>query len=342
MSSNATTPACSGADCFFSSSGRPPYIFFGVSALFAVAVVLLQTGVIVFHIRGAGMSRPQVLATFVLLWSSVVLRAVWFMLRACDRDGVAEHFVNRFSVMLFFSGFSLYLQTWVRFVGVTSGRLGGGHSSDLAATLSRTCDFVGGPASCFSSSKAWLWNLVLNVSNWVVIFSLSFASQFGDCKPCQNWGYIVLSIECFLLSVGFLQFGSRMYARLRNPGRRNPRIQTIARKVLIVLSVCCACFAVRSVFWLWEPVSGNYSPEGTYPFLHYTVTGLVPSVVLFAVMAPAGRSPSQRTGMSSLSNRGQKQSSVEKDQSSKSAETMEEEGVVDDDAVSVEISHSSD
>jgi len=120
------TAYCVGDNCFFSAAGRPPYAFFGASALLAGAVVVLQTGVLAFHVRGSGAARPQVLATFVLLYISAVLRGVWFSLRASDRDGVPEHFVNRFSVLLFFSGFSMYLQTWVRFVGATSGRLGGG------------------------------------------------------------------------------------------------------------------------------------------------------------------------------------------------------------------------
>jgi hypothetical protein len=333
------TAYCVGDNCFFSAAGRPPYAFFGASALLAGAVVVLQTGVLAFHVRGSGAARPQVLATFVLLYISAVLRGVWFSLRASDRDGVPEHFVNRFSVLLFFSGFSMYLQTWVRFVGATSGRLGGGgRASEVATTLRRAC-----PA--FTSSKAWLWNLGLNGVNWAVVFSLSFASEFGGCKPCKNWGYIVLSVECFLLSVGFLFFGSRMYGRLRDPGRRNARIRLIARKVLAVLCVCCVCFGVRSVFWLWEPISGKYSPEGTYPFMHYTVTGLVPSVVLFGVMAPAGRAPpSSRDGTSSssLSNHG-RINKLSSNKSKNDAEAQQEgkqmadAGVVGGEAVSVEI-----
>ena len=37
----------------------------------------------------------------------------------------------------------------------------------------------------------------------------------------------------------------------------------------------------------WHPVSGHYSPKGTYPFLQYTFTELIPSAVLFIVVAPS-------------------------------------------------------
>ena len=294
------TLACMGAGCFFSSTGQPPCVYFGVSALLAFAVFLLQTGVVVFHVRATGTARPHVLTTFLLLWMSVLLRGVWFTQRASNRDGISEHFINRFSVLLFFSGFSMYLQMWVRFVHATSGF--GSRPSEVATTMR---ELLGSCLNCISCSirtretPSWVWNLSLNACNWVLVFALSFASELGGCEACKNWGYILLSLECFLLSVGFLVFGSRMYARLRDPGRFNMRVRLIAMKVLCVLSVCCVCFGVRTIFWLWEPISGNFSPNGTYPFMHYTVTGLVPSLVLFVIMAPAGRVQRMQLGVAS-------------------------------------------
>ena len=240
-SSTVAEPACVGAGCFFSSAGQPPYVYFGVSAIFAFIVTFLQTAVIFFHVRGVGNSRPRVLATFVLLWFSVLLRGVWFALRACDQDAMAEHYLNRLSMLLFFSGFTTYLQTWVQFIIATDGKFGDRPSELVVAVRSCLCESL-------VYSKPWVWNLLLNVSNWVVVFSLSFALHFGGCDSCKNWGYMVLSFECFLLSVGFLVFGLRMYLRLWDPSRHNDNIKLIARKVLCVLCVLCVCFGVRTVF----------------------------------------------------------------------------------------------
>ena len=92
-----------------------------------------------------------------------------------------------------------------------------------------------------------------------------------------------------------------MYLELRGNGRRgggvaqrhiSERVRFIGRKVLVVMCICAFMFLLRSIFWMWKPVTGEYSPAGTYPFFHYTLTGLIPNVVLFLVVAP----PATRSG----------------------------------------------
>ena len=57
--------------------------------------------------------QPYVTLTFGMLALACVLRACWLTLRACGWDGELEHFINRFAMYILFSGFTVYLQTWL-------------------------------------------------------------------------------------------------------------------------------------------------------------------------------------------------------------------------------------
>ena len=79
-----------------------------------------------------------------------------------------------------------------------------------------------------------------------------------------------------------------MFDTLKNRG-----VKTVVRKLNAVMIICSVSFLIRSVFWLWEPVSHVYSPKGTYPLVHYTFTGLIPAVLLFLVVAPGSKKKKQ-------------------------------------------------
>ena len=236
--------------------------------------------------------RSIIITSMSLLNFSVLFRAIWFTLRACNIDTIFVHFINRFSVGFFFSGFTCYVQTWFNFL----------HRMNLSGfgrNRGRNSNF-GMPSSSSlflpTLKSAWKFNIGLNVLIWIILFSLSIAFYAGSCSRCKVTGYILISVMLWLLSLGFLIFGSKMYLELRGRGSGggrsgnqrliSKRIQLIGRKVVVVMCTCSFMFLLRSIFWLWEPISGTYSPAGTYPFLHYTVTGLLPNIVLFLVVAP--------------------------------------------------------
>ena len=50
--------------------------------------------------------------------------------------------------------------------------------------------------------------------------------------------------------------------------------------------VCTGMFLTRAVFWAWYPVSRYLTPRGIYPWGFYTVVELVPTMLLFFVLAP--------------------------------------------------------
>ena len=283
-----TNSTCEGINCFFSTSGTVPYIYFGTSSISAWIVFLFQLFTLFANTR-MNTKRRVIITSMTFLNFSVLFRAIWFTLRACDIDTTFVHFINRLSVGFFFSGFTCYVQTWLNFL----------HRMNLSGFGRNSTGLPSSSSSLLPTLKsAWKFNIGLNVLIWIVLFSLSIAFYVGACPRCKVTGYILISIMLWLLSLGFLIFGSKMYLQLRGRGgsgsnRSDPhqrviskRVQLIGRKVVVVMCTCSFMFLVRSIFWLWEPVSGTYSPAGTYPFLHYTVTGLLPNIVLFLVVAP--------------------------------------------------------
>ncbi len=308
---NATAAGCTGCGCFFADSGSVPFGYFGGSAVAAFLVLAFQLLVVATHLRGSGCTRRSVAISLTCLLLATALRGAWFSLRACGSDDAAEHWINRFSTLMFFTGFSTYLETWILFLRQTR-TLGGRSSSEFAGgSGGQTVCFD----YCFSLQASRAWNVGINLAVWLCILSLSAAfwadydaaaQESRSCPRCGAAGYTVISVVCLLISLLFIGVGHSMYATLKSAGSGNRRIMAVARKVVIVGSVCAVCFLLRSVFWLWEPVSGQFSPPGSYPFLHYTVTGLLPTLVLNVVLAPAGKAPVRRRpgGQSNVGMRG--------------------------------------
>ena len=273
MSSSNTT-VCVGFGCFFSIEGQVPFIYFGVSAILSWMVFLFQVGALVNHARSTLLrSRVVVLSALCLLCLSVFFRAIWMTLKATHSvEWEWLHFINRLSLMLFFSAFTLYIQSWVNFLK-RRNRTG-------------------------ALDALWKINLALNVLMWSLNFGLSIAyywhidpenrHQSLSCPPCRESSYILTSILLWVLSVLFIVFGTQMFDTLKNRG-----VKTVVRKLNAVMIICSVSFLIRSVFWLWEPVSHVYSPKGTYPLVHYTFTGLIPAVLLFLVVAPGSKKKKQ-------------------------------------------------
>lgn len=268
--------ACEGCHCFLSYEGYVPYVYFGSSAICAWGVWLFQCAVMAHHVISNRWTKKSILASMVLLFLSVLCRAIWLSMRACGYDDIPMQYVNRFSSLTYFSGFTLYLQTWYLFL-----------ASSKKMNKVAESDPVAHAGVCLS-------NGILNAIVWICVFGLSVAywtkhdgQKSVSCPYCDELGYIFVSMGCMLVSIGFLYFGARMYCTLRKVSS-NKQIRQIAKKVVIVASICFVCFSLRSIFWLWKPVAGEYSPKGTYPFMHYTVTELIPSIVLFIVLAQIG------------------------------------------------------
>lgn len=63
-----------------------------------------------------------------------------------------------------------------------------------------------------------------------------------------------------------------------------------ARKILIATVVCVVCFLVRSIFWLYEPITDSTlgsADKYLYPWLYYNVPELVPGVAMMLLIAPS-------------------------------------------------------
>eukprot|EP00467_Chlorarachnion_reptans_P006320 CAMPEP_0114510484 /NCGR_PEP_ID=MMETSP0109-20121206/13821_1 /TAXON_ID=29199 /ORGANISM="Chlorarachnion reptans, Strain CCCM449" /LENGTH=276 /DNA_ID=CAMNT_0001689813 /DNA_START=496 /DNA_END=1329 /DNA_ORIENTATION=+ len=214
-----------------------------------------------------------------VLVAATGLHAIWFTLRACQFNGEAEHFINRLALLLFFSGFTIYLQSWIVFLYAT---------------------WPGSGTRLHTRRKLiYSVNGALNAVVWIIVFALSIAYFWGgrgsddvshSCDKCYYAGILLIAFTCFVLAAGYLLFGLTLYCSLQkivnHSNGKCVEMRRAMRKVLFVGIVCTVFFALRCIFWMWEPVTGNYSPEGTYPWLFYTVVELVPMLSLLITIAP--------------------------------------------------------
>ena len=134
---------------------------------------------------------------------------------------------------------------------------------------------------------SWLW---LNGFVWTVIIGLNVhivarysAHDYTDALRTAD--SIALSVATLVLTFGVTFYGFRISTVLFS-SKGNARVAALKWKIVATAVVCTVCFTLRSVFWLWEPITGEYSPHGTYPWLFYTCNELLPSLMLFLSLAP--------------------------------------------------------
>eukprot|EP01111_Echinosteliopsis_oligospora_P010498 TRINITY_DN3280_c0_g1_i1.p1 TRINITY_DN3280_c0_g1~~TRINITY_DN3280_c0_g1_i1.p1 ORF type:complete len:173 (+),score=21.24 TRINITY_DN3280_c0_g1_i1:587-1105(+) len=102
--------------------------------------------------------------------------------------------------------------------------------------------------------------------------------------PSYIFGFYFLVISSFIISLGFLVYGVRLYLMHRlareweeNHGQRRREIT----KVLLCTLIFSLCFISRGLVFLWWPVFKTKLDPSLFMALAYYVPELVPSIIEF-------------------------------------------------------------
>lgn len=198
---------------------------------------------------------------FLILFT--VLRLLWFTERYLDKDGWAVYFANRLAQLFLFSGFSLYLESWVIVVRQSSGQR-----------------LVRGKDDTDVLDKA-TW--IINLSVWALVFALSMSHFATEKGALYNSGGVVLAALTLALMLVVMFFGYLMQDAMSMV--QLEAVQRLRRSIIVTSIVCFVCFSTRTAIWLYHPLSGHRSPYWTYPWLFYTCVEIPPVVALFGTLA---------------------------------------------------------
>jgi len=72
------------------------------------------------------------------------------------------------------------------------------------------------------------------------------------------------------------------------------RLHMATLRVVAVSGICFGCFTARFGFWLYEPITGEYAAQWTYPTMFYTFPEVCPTFVLFVSMLSTLETDGQR------------------------------------------------
>lgn len=106
-----------------------------------------------------------------------------------------------------------------------------------------------------------------------------------------------------VLAIAFLVLGHRLRRRLMMLYERtqSAMASNTAKKIMLAAAVCSICFFVRSVFWMWAPVTGDVlgGADSTvnsivYPWFYYEVPEILPGIAMMHLIAPRPQSTSAK------------------------------------------------
>ena len=251
--------------------------------IFWIFSVLQATG-FVLHIR-RGAKRQTVVTCMACLLASTVFRSVWFSIGVCRRLNEDEYFVqyvlNRIALLLLFSGFVVYLETWATFAYQTSS---------FQQLMKLPIDVY--------NRRVKRAVLFLNCFMWLAVFALSVGTladfrgnRSKSCPKCVEACIILIGVMLLVLAALFLVAAIKVYSSLMGVAagvveESGERARMAARKAIGVGSICFANFLLGTIFWLWQPVQGERAPKWSYPLFFYTIIELLPTNLLFLILAP--------------------------------------------------------
>jgi len=242
-----------------------------VGAIYAVRCYSAQVKVSEIHV-----SASAILA-------AMSCRSIWFTLRyQGDRHTVYNFILNRMSILLLFTGFTVYMQSWA--------------ICAISIMMEKS--------EAVYSNKIIRWTtLGLNVLFYVVIMAISAAlyeHECGNLRKCYHDGIFILGLMFFVMATTFLGSGAYMMRSLAHAKRGargdilvNQGLDTIAKKIVLVGTLCFVCFSVQAALWMWSGIKGRQSskdspPRWTYPWFFYTIVEIVPAACFFAVVPKVG------------------------------------------------------
>jgi hypothetical protein len=151
---------------------------------------------------------------------------------------------------------------------------GGGASGDGGA---RNCC---SPQTLFTMINVWVY-----IIETVVLCFTAFGHWPDETYDLiKKVNYVVVASFFLLLTLAMLCVGRSVRNLSKSAGAR------LSNKMSIVMLTCALCFTMRSVFFVWEPISGHKIDPDIFhvlkPTFLYPVPDILPAIVLLFAMAP--------------------------------------------------------
>ena len=287
---------------------------FGLAALVAVRQARQRRALTTRLHFGAGRRLPCFTP---LLAVSFTLRALWCVLTAlhtgedwdagagggagawdapcagwrdCRHIGVT--IFNRLATLAYFSAFSLVLSFWMEVADGAAGEEagverpllqkagGGGGGGGISAGLAGSGDSA-------QTNRHQVMLMIVNIWMYVVLFGITVAKPLcGKAWQARLHAVDMWQTAAFfaLLTVATLSYGYQLRAQLA-PVKIHVHgvAAAVERKLLAIVCVCGALFALKSACFAWGQVGSL--PEWSHPWLFYTVPEVVPGLLLLALMS---------------------------------------------------------
>jgi len=221
-------------------------------------------------------------AFHLILGLFVIVRITWFALRLHGGRSSAEFITNRVGFALFFTSFTIVLFYWAETY----------HKNYVIAQgflprLFKTFVVV---------------NLALYIA-LITVVAVFLIADGGDSSNREgNAAYeasIFLQVGVsFLVSVGFLIYGIRLFMAHGRAHDFEENYWTKAREIMRILVstiICSVCSFVRVVAFLYRPITDEYMNNDLFQTLAYFIPELLPSVVQFYLIRSKGRREKEDT-----------------------------------------------
>jgi hypothetical protein len=228
-----------------------------------------------FKIFGVVLGRTR--RIYLLQAFSFLLRVVWCANKAGGWDSKLNRLANRLSTLSSFSAWLLYYHRWA----LAPLQSSGDSAPEIAARRERI-------RRNFIAAHAIVWTAVLGLYLWVDALDLD-----TEDDHVYDWTNVLLAVLFFLQGLAALVYGCPMARLMRRAGRLSSKWTALLRRLLGLVLVQLLCNACRCIFFAWDPLAGEYSPEGTYPWFFYAVPELLPTIPMLLFMAPSAQTRSR-------------------------------------------------
>jgi len=201
----------------------------------------------------------RVFRTFLTLF--VTARIVWLTLHTfyASQD-LATFILNRFSLVFFFTSFTLILLYW---------------AESFHKNYYET--------KAFLPRLGWIFfisNFVLYVYQFVIIILFAFGSEDREGNPVYEANIVSDIALSAVISVGFFIYGILLFTRVKNmEDDTSPDRKRELMKILFITIIFTACFLVKCVFVLYRPITSHLLPEIPFYIFNYFLPELIPSLL---------------------------------------------------------------
>lgn len=250
----------------------------GQSAILAYLCLGPELYVLWSQYRAHKLERRRVMACLSLLFLSTASRAVWFTLtwKRLYNNNQVMYYHDRITMLLFFTGFSLYLRTW----GEVIYKSNQGNKGLAPKQLDQRLVLING----------FLW--------LAVIIAAVVDSAMKPHDYMTDYGYGAIAITTMMLSFGSLHYGMALHKTMRVAS--GEKLVRLRHKILLTTVLCTSCFTVKAALFLYEALTGSDVPLGLDPWFVYTCPELAPAMFLFSSVAPSEKVGHEPRGLLAL------------------------------------------